>query len=313
MDERMLNLQKHHFNERTCFFTIVRSPESKRNVAFLLKTLQAFGGSMRNHPFLIFQMVPDKKIESDFGGENVHVIPVDEDRALRHYWFGEKVYISSLAEEMVQGHVRSLVWLSGQCLILHPPIRLALENSYDAAFRPVHIKNIGLTVDEPLDSFWRAVYDSVGIDDCPYALRSFVEGHKIRAYFNTHLFSINPSFGILQTWLDHFMEMVSDHGFQSGPCNDQEHQIFLHQAILSALIVKKLDWERVQILPNEYSYPLHLHLDVPPHLRPESLNSQVCPVYEGIYQHPVTLNELVVHEPLNTWIIDNAPTDIRKA
>jgi hypothetical protein len=310
MDEKILAFQKPQFDEKTCFFTIVRSPESKRNVQFLLKSLQAFGGAMRNHPVLIFQIHPDKEAELDFGGENVHVIPVNEDRALRHYWFGEKVYICSLAEEMVQGHVRSLVWLGAQCLILHPPVQLDLENSHDAAFRPVHIKNIGLAVDDPLDSFWRAVYDAVGIDDCPYAIRSFVDGHTIRAYFNTHLFSVNPSFGILQTWLDHFREMVSDLDFQSGPCNDQEHQIFLHQAILSALIVKMLDWERVRILPNEYSYPLHLHLDVPLHLRPASLNSQVCPVYEGIYQHPATLNELEVHEPLSTWIIENAPTDI---
>jgi hypothetical protein len=310
MDEKILGFQKPYLDEKICFFTIARSPESKGAVQFLLKSLQTFGGSMRNHPVLIFQMFPDHEAELGLGGENVHVIPVDKDHGLRHYWFGDKVYVCSLAEKLVQGHVHSLVWLSAQCLILHPPVHLDLENSYGAAFRPVHIKNIGLAVDEPLNAFWRAVYDSVGIDECPYAVQSLVDGHKIRAYFNTHLFSVDPSVGILQTWLDRFREMISDHGFQSGPCNDQGHQIFLHQAILSALTVKMLDWQKVRILPNEYSYPLHLHSDVPMHLRPESLNSQICPVYEGIYQHPSTLNGLEVHEPLNTWIVDNIPADI---
>ena len=310
MDGEILDFQKRHFDESTCFFSIIRSPESKRQAQFLLKSLRTFGGSLHDCPVLIFQMYADEEAELDVGGVNVHVIPVDMDRVLNNYWFGDKVYACSLAEEMVQGHARSLVWLSTQCLILHPPVQLDLDHSCDVALRPVHIKNIGLNVDEPVNSYWRAIYDAVGMDDCPYAIRSFVDGHEIRAYFNTHLFSVDPSIGILQTWLEHFREMISDPGFQSGPCNTQEHQIFLHQAILSALIVKMVDWERVRILPCEYSYPLHLHLDVPLHLRPTSLNSQVCPVYEGVYQHPATLNGLQVQEPLNTWILDNMPADI---
>jgi len=242
----------------------------------------------------------------DLGLENVHIIPVEQDRVLE-YWFGDKVVVGSMAEELVRGNVRSLIWLSPQCLILHPPFQFDLDKLYEAAFRPVHIKNIGLPTNDPLDPFWEAVYGTVGIDGLSHSIRSFVDGHEIRPYFNTHIFSVDPSIGILQTWLEHFREMISDEGFQTGPCSDQEHQIFLHQAILSALVCKMLDWEKVRILSQGYSYPLHLHQDVPIHNQPESLNQLVCPVYEGIYQHPETLNGLEVHEPLKTWILNNMP------
>ncbi|OGO21004.1 MAG: hypothetical protein A2Z14_12615 [Chloroflexi bacterium RBG_16_48_8] len=68
-----------------------------------------------------------------------------------------------------------------------------------------------------------------------------------------------------------------------------------------------LEWERIRILPSEYRYPLHLHQEVPSDFRPLSLNSQVCPVYEGFYQHPDTLNGLEDHEPLRTWLLANMP------
>lgn len=52
--------------------------------------------------------------------------------------------------------------------------------------------------------------------------------------------------------------MVTDEAFQAGPCRDELHRIFLHQAILSTLVAKQLDWERVRLLPPEYNYPLNL-------------------------------------------------------
>jgi hypothetical protein len=299
--------QKPNLDGSICFFTLVKSVQGKRHTQFLLKSLRTWGGPLADSPFLVFQFRTEEAVEFDFGLENVHVIPVELDRGLE-YWFGDKVVVCSMAEKMMGGYVHSLVWLSAQCLILHPPFLFDLDRSYEAAFRPVHIKNIGLKMDEPLHPFWRAIYDRVGIDDLSHSVRSFVDGHEIRPYFNTHIFSVDPSVGILQTWLEHFRGMTSDEVFQSESCRDQEHQIFLHQAVLSALVGKMLDWERVRILSEEYSYPLHLHREVPLHLQPASLNQLVCPVYEGVYQHPNTLNGLEIHEPLETWILDNMPT-----
>ena len=309
MDEKELDFRGLSSSDKTCFFTYVRSIDGIRHARFLIKSLRTFGGSYRDCPVLIFNFQTGGGVESDIGLDNVHVFSVDRDREQERYWFGDKVLGCSMAEEIVGRHVHSLVWLSTQCLILQPPVQFDLNRSFSAAFRPVHIKNIGLRVDEPIDSFWSGVYHTVGIEECPYSIQSFVEGFEIRPYFNTHLFSIDPSLGILQTWLEHFREMISNEKFQSGPCQDEEHQIFLHQAILSALILKVVDRERVRILPMEYSYPLHLHQEVPIPLRPASFNQLVCPVYEGVYRHPDTLNGLVLQEPLKTWMVENRPSE----
>jgi len=132
---------------------------------------------------------------------------------------------------------------------------------------------------------------------------------EIRPYFNTHLFSIDPSKGVLREWWELFKTMIADQEFQSRYCGDEEHRIFLHQALLSGLLAKRLEWKRIRVLPPEYSYPLHLHHRVPRARRPTMLNGLVCPVYEESYRYPDTLNGIGVHEPLKSWLTERAPTE----
>jgi hypothetical protein len=295
--------------EKTCFFTMARSHDEEKHARFLIRSLRAFGGELCNCPVLVFRVNLEGTAPLDFGFEDVHVMPLEVDKRLRDYWFGAKVTACFTAEALVGGDVRSLVWMNSQCLIVNPPDLFDLGTSLEAALRPVHIKNIGLSVHEPGDDFWKGIYQTVGVDEGLYDVETFIERDKIRPYFNSHLFSINPSKGVLRIWLEKFMNLVVDQDFQTGPCRDQTHQIFLHQAVLSALITKMIDWKKIYPLPAEYSYPMHLHQQVPLELRPPSLNSLVCPVYEGVYQHPDTLNGLNVQDPLETWILENMPDE----
>jgi hypothetical protein len=107
--------------------------------------------------------------------ENVQVIPLDVDRRIQNYWLGEKVLACSTAEALVGGDVRSLVWMNSRCLIIYPPHLFDLGTSFQAAFRPVHIKNVGLSVHEPIDAFWKGIYWAVGVDPGPYQVDSFIE------------------------------------------------------------------------------------------------------------------------------------------
>jgi hypothetical protein len=307
MDQERINKIEFSSAEKTCFFSMVTSFEGEKHARFLYKSLRAFGGPLKDCPILIFQADPGREEHIDFDMEDVHVIPLEIGEELRNYWFGGKVYVCSVAEEMVGGDVRSLVWLTTQCLVINPPILFDLGSAFDAALRPVHISNIGSPIDEPLDKFWSEVYRLIGIEEFQHTVTSFVDNRELRPYFNSHIFSINPSKGILRTSLEYFKKMIMDRDFQSDSCADLEHQIFLHQAILSTLVMRDLEWERICILPDGYSYPLHLHKEVPSTLRPMSINSQVCPVYEDTYQHPETLNGLEILEPINSWIIENMP------
>ncbi len=83
-------------------------------------------------------------------------------------------------------------------------------------------------------------------------------------------------------------------------------RIFLHQAILSALAAKNLGRERIRLLPPAYSYPLHLHPQVPTGRQPGRLNDLVCPVYEDAFEFPVTFNGLQIDQPLRSWLAEHS-------
>lgn len=294
-------------NDSTCFFILVTSPDAEVHARFLIKSLRTFAGDLRACPIWVF--TPNReRVSSLFKDlEKVEVFPITIDEAFSRYYFTYKVHTCALAEKMAEHKVKSLVWLSPQCLIVNPPDLFDLTPDFDAAFRPVHIRNVGLPADEPLNAYWREVYRAVGVEDPAHMVESFVDHQTLRPYFNSHIFAIDPTQGVLRNWLTHFKRMIMDPVFQSGPCQDEIHKIFLHQAILSALLPKMLAWERIRILPPEYSYPLHLHHEVPEEGKPGSFNDLICPVYEDTYRFPDTLNGLEVHVPLKDWLMDHDP------
>ena len=92
--------------------------------------------------------------------------------------------------------------------------------------------------------------------------------------------------------------LVDDTDFQADPCRNVQHQVFLHQAVLCALLAKRLGKAQIRALPPEYSYPLHMHDQVPAAQRAVTLNELVCAVYED----ELPLEGLVVREPLQSWL-----------
>jgi hypothetical protein len=307
MNEERIEPGGGFLTEETRFAVAVGSAEGARHARFLIESLRSFGGRLSECP--VWVLLLDR--QGDPGGfaglEGVRVVALEIEEGFPRYYFAGKVYACSRAEELAGEGVRSLVWLSPQCLIVNPPVLLDLGVSFDAAFRPVHIRNVGSPAGEPVDSFWKGVYRIVGIEDAPLTVESYVGRQKIRPYFNTHLFSIDPRKGVLREWWRLFKTMIADQEYQSRHCRDEEHRIFLHQALLSALLTQRLEWERIRVLPPEYSYPLHLHREVPPDRRPRALNGLISPVYEEAFRYPDTLNGLAVDEPLRSWLAEHAP------
>jgi len=224
------------------------------------------------------------------------------DLPFRNYPLAEKVFACALAEEMaaLEG-VQTLIWLNPDCLIFNPPELFILGDQYDAAFRPVHIRNVGSLANEPLDGYWQGVYEVVGVDQVPYTIESYVDGQTIRPYFNTHCFAINPACGILQAWRAYFLTLLLDKEFQDDYCQDELHQLFLHQVVLSALVMKSIEKDRLLILPPEYSYPLHLQDKLPTEKLVKSLNQLVCMVYEDA----TLLDGIDIQEPILSWLKGN--------
>jgi len=243
----------------------------------------------------------------------VRVFPLTVPDTVSRYWFAGKVCACARAEELAVPRVQSLIWLSPDCLIIKPPLLFDLGPSFDAAVRPVHIRNVGLGVTEPLDDFWKKICETVGVRDIQTAVESFVDAQHIRAYFNSHALAVNPAKGLFRRWFECFESLVCDQEFQSSSCQDEHHQIFLHQAVLSALLVTSLDSKRTRVLPPDYNYPYNLHQSVPLDRQALALDDLVCITYEDRSLDPNVVDDIDIHDPLRSWLYAHAaPNNLRE-
>jgi len=246
----------------------------------MIQSLREFGGRLSGESLLAFAPEGVDIRDTFRGVPGVEAVELDFDERVGRYPFGTKVLACARAEQRAQKGFGSLVWLGATCLVTRPPELLELDQTHDVAFRPVHIRNVGSPGAEPLDDYWRALYDAVGLRDTDLRVEPMINPELLRPYYNTHCFSVNPRLGLMEQWQEMFCRMIQDREFQSGPCSDDLHRIFLHQAVLSALVIRTVDPARIRVLPPEYSYPLHFHDRLPRECRAESLDDLVVPVYE---------------------------------
>jgi hypothetical protein len=284
------------------FIILVGSPEEVAPARLLIDSIQAYGGSMSCYPIIVFTADPVNVPCTELQSANVQVIPLELPADIPPYYLRTKVYACAQAEAMAGPSVQSLIWLSPDCLIIKPPVLLQLDEDCDVAIRPVHIKNVGLGSDEPLDDYWSKVYNTVGLDPASFTVESFVDGQTLRPYYNTHLFAINPARGLCRRWWEIFRELMLDNDFQSGACSDTLHKIFLHQAVFSVLLVKEVGEERICILPPDYSYPYNLQEQISISRRATTLNDMTCAVYEQRTLNPTQVKDIQIEEPLRSWL-----------
>jgi hypothetical protein len=292
----------HNAINKTVFVILVSAIEQRSRARLLINSIRSFGGALRHCPIWLFEADSQQAPCDGLEEAGVRVLPLAVPDTVKHYGFAGKVYACAQAEALAGPEVRSLVWLSPDCLVIQPPLLFDLTASFDAAVRPVHIRNVGLGATQPVDDFWGKVYQSVGVGDVQTSVESFVDAQRIRAYFNSHAFAVNPSQGLCRRWFACFESLVCDRSFQAGACRDERHRIFLHQAVLSALLATALDPQRLCLLPPDYGYPYNLHQDVPPERRARALDDLVCIAYEGRSLDPAVVDDVEINEPLRSWL-----------
>jgi hypothetical protein len=239
---------------------------------------------------------------ADLAAPGVEVLALDVPPSLAAYPYGAKVLACARAEARAQASTRSLIWLDPECLVVRPPVAFDLGAHADAAVRPVHLRGVGLTPREPLDAFWGGICAALGVEDLGLSVESFVEGVRLRAFFNSHGFAVRPGLGICRRWLELFEALVEDAAFQQAACGDDLHRIFLFQAVFSALVDSSVEPARLRILPPGYTYPYNLHARVPEGRRAAALDDLVSFAYEGRSLRLVEVGDVEIREPLRSWL-----------
>jgi len=274
--------------------TLVESPADALRARRMLASRLAFGGELGQAPVWIYATQP---VMGGLPGEDTALVEVPP--AIARYPFAAKVCAYAAAEERArQAGAGTLVWLNPECLVVKPPRLFELAGKVDAAFRPVHHRNIGSLSGRPLNPFWVRVYASAGLSDAPGVVESFADRQILRPYYNTHCFALNPALGLGAAWLQNFTALVNDRIFQSTACRQPLRRIFLHQAVLSALLTRRVSPARLRLLPSDYSYPLHFHAKLTAQGRSLRLDETTVAVYEDEAQ----LYRAEVEGPLKTWL-----------
>jgi len=285
------------------FMTVVRTLYGKTCARLLIESLHDFSCAMQNCSFWLFETHPEKTSCRDLEIQGVDIIALNTPEHLRNYLFGDKVYACARAERIAPSSAHSLVWIDPNCLFVQPPSLYALVGEYDAAFRPVHIRNVGSLANQPPDAYWKKIFETVGVKDIPMTVESFVDGQRLRAYFNSHIFSINPALGLMERWQSYFETLIQDRAFQSGACQDDDHKVFLFQAVLSAIVASSVETHRIRLLPPEYNYPYNLHESIPVERRATAFNDLVSFTYEDLSMKPRDIKNIVIREPLFGWLM----------
>lgn len=258
------------------FITCVTTPGQDRAAGMLVDSIRAFGGRFRDAPVLVVLTDPDEVPALRLRARrDVRVEELRLEAAVNAYPYASKAFAAARAEELYAGSARALAWFDPETLLLQEP-ELDLPDGAVLAVRPVQVRNVGLPWDDPPDGFWSALYARCGADPArAVPVESFVEGQRLRGYLNCGIFSIRSDTGLLREWARLVDESLKDAAFQRAACGDALHRIFLHQAILSALVTARLTPDRIRFLPPGHGYPLNLHSRLPADRRAAALGRVV--------------------------------------
>jgi hypothetical protein len=287
------------------FALCVTTEAQGKKAGVLIDSIRRFGGQYSRAP--IYAVVDDRANLASAGlkKRDVQIFPLKMDEAARGYPFAHKVYASSQIEERVASSAGSLAWFDVETLVTAPPRALELDSPHAVAMRPVFlVNNVGQILDQPVDAFWSAIYRETGVDPSKVpSVESFVEAKRIRHYINCGITSFRPDRGICREWARAFTALIKDAGFQRAACADTLHRIFLHQAVLSSVILARSKPAEWLWLPRDHGYPLNLHGRLPSGKKARSLNELTCFIYDSLWdEQPGWINTIPIDEPLRTWV-----------
>ena len=285
------------------------SKSSEANALLLAESIHAFAGSLSQTPVSFF--IPEygeqlsKTVKDKLVTLNVALRPFKIDYEILQFPFGAYVLAAALAESTICDQANLLAWLATNTIVLQEPRDFLLKDDKNLGFRPVHHTLVGSRYDKPLDPFWALIYCCCNVPkDRVFPMTTHVDETRIRPYFNAGLLVTRPEKRLLRTWRDTFLKVYQEPSFQEFYKQDERYMIFIHQAVLSGVILSTLASEEIQELPPKYNYPLHLHAQDTTNHRPSSLEELVTFRHEGFYEDSEWVKKMPAKEPLKQWIAE---------
>ena len=287
-----------------CFVT---GTKDASRALLLAESIRTFAGEYSNLPFFMMYLQGNDPLTStqlaliEHLDVELHTFELDPIAA--GFPFAGKVAASAAAETYSNERASQLVWMDSGTLVVNPVDQLLLPRGIRLSCRPVDHLLIGSPYDKPIDPFWDFIYESCGVSrENIYPMVTSTDQVKMRPYINAGMLVVRPEDNLLQHWRDTFLEIYQDRQVLEFYEQDQLYQVFIHQAVLAGCVIAGYQLKEIIELPVDVNYPLHMHTQYPPQLRPSTLNQLVSFRYESYFSKPGWQNILQVTPPLKDWL-----------
>ena len=287
------------------FVILVSNPTQEKQASILVNSIREFGGEYANSEIYVLigdtVNAPCKYLVSD----GINLIPLEKDESLPNYPFVDKMQALAQAEELLDGKTETMVWMDADALVLKEPTEFILSGNKKMAIRPVNLKNnVGLLSPDPLDAYWEKIYQKTNLklEDVPI-VKTYVDTQLVRSYLNCAIFSIRPEIGVLQESMKIFKDLLFDQDYLINAIKYTNHIVFLHQAVLSAVMVSKIKEDEIHWFSDVAGYPLHHQKELSKDRKVDELNDLESLIYAYSWGTPDwMMDDIRTNKPLKKWL-----------
>lgn len=234
----------------------------ERESVLLAQSIRAFGGCFSRSPIWI--LVPEQTPLSEttlrsLDALTASVFPFTLPEPALVFPYAPKVFAAAQAESRAQGLTDLLVWMDSDTLLLREPGEFILPTGKSFGGCPVQLKNISSLAAQPVDDFWQAIYAAcLTPPEQIFLLTTTVDRVEVRAHFNAGLLVVRPEAGLLNAWKSNFACLFADEALEPFYRRNFLYHVFIHQAVLSATLLSRLEPDKIQLFPPTYNFAAFL-------------------------------------------------------
>jgi len=278
-----------------------------RHAGTLIRSLRENGGEYCNSEVFVIFTSPILDLTHLRCFPGIHLLLSDMKQEYADFPLAIKAFAAAQAERILQNSSATLAWFDPETIIINPPYGLIPQGDDKVIAQPVFCtNNISMSPGEPINDYWGPIYDYLDVNCSKIpVIESLIDRKQMLAYYNCEIISVRASEKIFEDWAEVMDKLLSDSDYAVGVCNTPLRKLFLHQAVLSAVLVKKAGRSMTGSLSLKYGYPLHAWKEIPVEKRIVSLNELSCAILEDLWTaNPSWIDDISANESLKRKLED---------
>jgi hypothetical protein len=299
----------HNKPETLVFATYADNDNDLYWAGVLGESIRTFGGRFKNCAIWVY--ISDNASELDkstlekIDSLNITIKKCPIPGNIGSFYYSGKVFAAGEAEKAACSQFEILAWLDPDMVFVKEASDFLLSDGIDLGYRPVQLVNISSRFDEPLDEYWRRIYQLLGVSDSSvFPMTTTVDNVRIRPHFNAGMIIVRPNAGVLEKWAGNISTLMKD-SLIIEMCGEKKlNNIFLHQAALAGTILSMIPRNRMRDFPPTYNYAVFLTDKMPDSLKISSLDDVVMFRHDPQFTRIEQLEKYAGSSRIFRWLKD---------